>query len=394
MNTIQNSSSFGVGAQASELFGRSDIRQLAAISIKVKIGLLNKNMLGHILLLLASLFSAGLVNAQDHNYPQSNLIKDITFGRVVRSFGDGDNFPTTWADDGNLYTMFNDGTGFSPNADKLSNGFAKLDGTTLRDIEGINVSSPDISFVGSGKNGRKTGGLISVDGVLYALMRNLNNDGTGMILMWSDNKGESWQEGPSWNELSIGDFVNMGQDYSLAQDEYVYFIGHNGNDAYKRYDSFMMARVPKDQITNKSAYTYYAGANNGEATWAANIQGRKPVFQMSVDNCYRPSLTYIPGKVDRYLLMFMPHSTAGSYQRYLGVFEAPNPWGPWSVVKEVTNFPVYPDKNDQERRYHPRIPTKWISDDGLRFMYNYSVFRGNGDPYYKYNLQRARIVLF
>jgi hypothetical protein len=98
--------------------------------------------------------------------------------------------------------------------------------------------------------------------------------------------------------------------------------------------------------------------------------------------------------VDRYLLMFMPHSATGSYQRYLGIFEAPNPWGPWSVVKEITSFPKYPDIDDQERRYHPRVPTKWISDDGLRFLYNFSVFRNKGEPFNKYNLQRGRIVLY
>ena len=70
---------------------------------------------------------APCVLAQD--YPHSPVIADIVIEDTREiSFGDGDNFPMTWADDGKLYTMYCDGVGFGDNSlsQWISNGFAEV----------------------------------------------------------------------------------------------------------------------------------------------------------------------------------------------------------------------------------------------------------------------------
>ena len=322
--------------------------------------------------------------AQD--YPPSPVIKDIMIEDTREiSFGNGDNFPITWADDGKLYIMYCDGVGFDdiPRNQWTSNGFAELVGTPPN-IEGKNIPSPDIEFKGAGPKGRKASGLICIKGVLYALVRNLTTQGTGTSLFWSTDKGASWVESQwNWPEIGLADWLNMGQNYSENKDGYAYFIAHNGSDAYKIYDNFLMARVPVDSITHKSAYEYFAGWDAGQPLWTDKFAGRKPVFE-AIGKCYRPNLVYNPG-IKRYMLVTLPWKKDGNYDRYLGIFDAPNPWGPWTIATEKTDF--------SESRYHPRIPSKWISGDGLVFWYNFSVLQKRDESRYKFNLEKATIKL-
>ena len=45
------------------------------------------------------------------SYPPSSVIKSLTIEPGRQSIGDGDNWPITWADDGDLYTVYCDGRG-------------------------------------------------------------------------------------------------------------------------------------------------------------------------------------------------------------------------------------------------------------------------------------------
>ena len=83
--------------------------------------------------------------------------------------------------------------------------------------------------------------------------------------------------------------------------------------------------------------------------------------------------------------MTLPWERRGDYDRYLGIFDAPHPWGPWTTAAEKTDF--------DEARYHPRIPSKWISRDGLTFWYNFSVLAQGDKERYRFNLEKAVIKL-
>jgi hypothetical protein len=341
-----------------------------------------------IILALAGIFMAGIGSTMAQDYPPSPVIERIIIeNKRMISFGDGDNFPVTWADDGKLYTMYCDGAGFDdiPIDQWKSNGFAELICTPFA-IKGKNIPSPDIEFDGSGRSGRKASGLVCIKGVLYSLVRNLNTDGTGMSLFWSADKGKTWTEAEwGWPEIGLADWLNMGQDYTENRDGYAYFIAHAGNDAYEIYDGFIMARVRIDSILDKNAYWYFSGWNGGTPAWSPNFSDRKPVFE-APGRCYRPCIVYNPG-INRYLLFTIPWRSKGEFfERYIGIFDAPNPWGPWTIADEITDF--------TEERYHPRVPSKWISSDGLSFGFNYSVLSKNlGKSRYRYNLEEAHIIL-
>jgi hypothetical protein len=146
----------------------------------------------------------------------------------------------------------------------------------------------------------------------------------------------------------------------------------------------MMGRVSVDSITDQRAYWYFAGWDGGHPCWSRKLSDRKPVFEAE-GRCYRPNLVYNPG-LKRYLLVTLPWNREWDYRRYLGIFDAPNPWGPWTIAAEKTDF--------TEARYHPRIPSKWISSDGLTFWYNFSVLsKIDGKARYRFNLEKAVIKL-
>jgi CubicO group peptidase (beta-lactamase class C family) len=94
----------------------------------------------------------------------------------------------SWGLYDSLYTAYGDGFGFDPFVKgKLSAGLAKVTGTPP-DIHGINIRSETAEAMGDGKHGRKASGMLSVDGVLYLLMRNAGNSQLG----WSTDHGVTW----------------------------------------------------------------------------------------------------------------------------------------------------------------------------------------------------------
>jgi hypothetical protein len=118
--------------------------------------------------------------------------------------------------------------------------------------------------------------------------------------------------------------------------------------------SFYLLRAPKDQLANKAAYQYFSGAPTSPA-WSASRSGAVPVFT-DVNGVSGASIVY-DAAIHRYVLTLGHGSDAGN----LGIFEAPEPWGPWSTV-------AYEDRwlgiNSGEY-LGVRTPSAWISGDGL-----------------------------
>ena len=99
-----------------------------------------------------------------------------------KQYGEGkwdgsDNWPLTWADNGDMYTAYGDGYGFEPlTPHKLGLGFARIVGGP-GDMTGENIRSETGENQGSGRSGKKGSGILMVDGVLYLLVRNADGDG-------------------------------------------------------------------------------------------------------------------------------------------------------------------------------------------------------------------------
>ncbi len=287
---------------------------------------------------------------------------------VIRMAEGSDNWPITWADDDNLYSAYGDGWGFDPKTDiKLSLGIVRIEGSPPN-IKGFNLRTNSGERVGQGKFGVKASGLISVNGVLYMLVRNEENS----QLAISKDNGETWQ----WVDWTFAEsfgcptFLNFGRDYDDARDNYVYIYSQDANTAYEIADQMVMARVPKERIIDSRHYEYFAGLDSQmQPLWSEDIHKRKGVF-MNPGKCYRSGISYNPGLEKYFWCQIIPYAASQEGPRFdggLGIFEAPEPWGPWKTVYYTRKWDMGPGETMS-------IPTKWISEDGHTA---HLVFSGN-----------------
>ncbi|UCG56912.1 MAG: serine hydrolase [Phycisphaerales bacterium] len=291
-------------------------------------------------------------------YPPSPVIRGVEWApadTIVRKAQGSDNWPITWADDDNLYTAYGDGWGFEPKTDKkLSLGLAKVIGLPP-DLTGVNIRTETGERVGQGVKGAKASGMLCVDGVLYMLVRNVGNS----QVVWSADHGQSW----TWCDWRFGTsfgaptFLNFDKNYAGARDEFVYMYSHDSDSAYEPADRMVLARVPKDKVSEREAYSFFQGLDgSGQPGWTKDIDSRGAVFA-NPGRCYRNGISYNAG-LDRYLWCQTLHGKDDMrFTGGLGIFDAPEPWGPWTTVFYTEKWDVGPGETNS-------FPTKWISNDG------------------------------
>lgn len=313
-------------------------------------------------------------------YPPSTVITDITWDSTIVSLANGnDNWPITWAEDNNLYTAYGDGWGIDPKVpSKLSLGFAKVIGSATN-FSGVNIGSSTGEQLGDGESGKKASGMLMVDGIIYMLVRNANNDGTQCQLAWSADKAVTWTWS-SWKfaELGYCAFLNYGQNYGGARDGYVYMYSPNTPSAYNETNNAVLARVLKNQITNRNAYEFFNGFDaNGNPLWITDIAQRKAVFTFP-GGSNRLDVTY-NAPLGRYLMTMRSRAkTLGGLNQF-SIYDAPEPWGPWTTV-------YYTEAWDADPGESQHIPSKWISSDGKTF---YLVFAGSDS----FSVRKATLTL-
>ncbi|MBI4663955.1 MAG: serine hydrolase [Verrucomicrobia bacterium] len=294
-------------------------------------------------------------------YPPSPVIQEIRWApksAIVRKAKGGDNWPMTWGDDDALYTAYGDGNGFEPFVpEKLSMGLAKVLGSPP-DFKGINLRSPTVEQRGEGQAGKKASGLLMVDGVLHLWARNAGNS----QLAWSSDRGATW----TWSDwkftTSFGcpTFLNFAKNYAGARDDLVYIYSPDSDSAYLAVDRMVLARVPKDRLKDRSAYKFFqAVQSDGRAVWTTDIQQRGTVFTHP-GKCYRSGITY-NSALKRYLwcqtLPQSKHPQGPRFQGGFGIYDAPEPWGPWTTVYFTDEWDMGPGETSS-------FPTKWMSADG------------------------------
>jgi hypothetical protein len=315
---------------------------------------------------------------------------------------DGDDWPCTWADDDLIYAAYGDGWGCRTieRHTKLNTGMVRIAGepSDLRAEE-----QPMPWFGGGAEDPNMKGcGLLSADGVLYHFLRYQRAEAPGVPrrqiaakLIWSPDHGATWENadyGPDVAAMRLffaepdhafhsPTFLQAGKDYGLAQDGYVYLYSPR-EDRRRANDHLDLARVPTGRVTDRNAYEFFAGLADGDRPrWTRDIAGRHPVFAF-------------PGRVNcgdvvynaplrRYLLVTCGGQEHG--QSSLAFFDAPHPWGPWTSVGYVDRWG---SGTDGDSRYDPRLPVKWLGDDGLAGTLIYSD-RTRAD---KLNLQEVRFA--
>ena len=305
-------------------------------------------------------------------YPHSTEIVGFEIAArssMVSTAEGSDNWPITWADDGDLYTAYGDGTGFRNEAErKLSLGFAKVTGAPP-EFEGIDIRSPSGEQQGNAGTGKKASGMLMVDGLLYMWVRNANNAGKQCQLAWSADHGATWNWS-AWRFAEFGycTFLNFGQNYSGARDDFVYMYTPDTPSAYLETDRVVLTRVPRSQILTKAAYEFYAGLDAaGNPVWTRIIGERRPVYEFP-GGANRLDVVYDPG-LARYLMTMMAQDRASAGNPvHFSVYDAPEPWGPWTTIYYTDSFygnPMTSGTGDQDDWGEAqRLPPKWIEPEG------------------------------
>lgn len=258
---------------------------------------------------------------------------------IIRWAQGSDNWPMTWGDDGWVYTAYGDGNGFAPFVEqKLSLGFARLRGTPTQ-LQTENLRAPSLERLGPGAAGLKASGLLMVEGTLYLWARN-----AGLSrLVWSEDHGRTW----NWADWRFEEafacptFLNFGPNYAGARDDFVYVYSPDTNSAYARADRMILGRAGIKRIKQRESWEFFAGLSTSNTPlWTSDLNRRGAVFS-NPGKCYRSSVNYHSAS-GRYLWV---QTGEGADTRSAGgfaIYDAPEPWGPWTTVFETNSWDVGP----------------------------------------------------
>jgi hypothetical protein len=333
-------------------------------------------------------------------YPPSPVLAGIVldWSTHQRQAVGSDNWQLTWADDDHQYGAWGDGGGFggTNNTGRVGLGFGRIEGTwdNYRGFNvwgGLNPENP-AQFNG------KSWGTICVEGVLYSWVIPDEPDTGGardhyryIQLAASTDHAAHWTK-PDWrwwrqDNLIIPTFLVNGKNNAGARDEYVYSYFIRPQDINITHAAFglkvhqpgavFLARVHKSSLfAGREFYEWFIGTTDGLPLWGP-LSAKKPVFENPEGTGWCMSVCYNPG-LGRYLLA-TEHTT--SHAGVMSLFDAPEPWGPWTTVKYWTADDRFgqtrPGSNLDwaDNVFFFSFAPKWFSEDGRTFTL---VFTGGG----------------
>ncbi len=320
----------------------------------------------------------------------------------------GDTYPMTWADDDELYTSAGD-----PSWGET------YDGLDVERISGgptdykIAKINPMNEYRGWGGGGPKPTGMICVDGILYLAFQNLrghqkaphslvsqHGSDAHVVHAVRDNNGYgpgAWipalpnVTAPMFPGYKFGGpaLVNFGRNNAHARDNFVYAVS---SDQWDNGSNLRLGRVPREDIVRREAWEWVcAFGPSREPAWSHDLEAAIPILSL-----HRwlglPEMVYVAG-IERYLLLtwHLHKDFSGDDGSDLIVFEAPEPWGPFSLV-HVEEYWEGKDFN----AYCPRVPLKWMHEDGrdgwLQFSGSWSP-SGQKAGYYRSHVRPFRLQM-
>jgi len=333
------------------------------------------------LLSFAAVSGLGCLTLAAPPYPTSQVIERVEFDFTThrRLAAGSDNWPVTWADDGHLYAAWGDGGGFggSNREGRVLLGVARIEGDATgyagKNVWGGFQSENPAQF------GGKSYGILSVGGVLFMWVANQPNPHLESCrLASSRDRGATWKLA-GWSfrfadALTIPTLLNFGRDYAGARDGYVYsYYIHpawgpgratttaHGFDVH-RPGRVYLSRVPKEAILDRGQYEFFAGlADGGAPVWSTDLERKRAVFEDANGVGWNVSVSFNL-RLRRYLLCTEHgESHAGKF----GLFDAPEPWGPWSTVAYEERWG---EGHIEVSTFHWNFTQKWLAADGTQFM--------------------------
>ncbi|MDH5444141.1 MAG: DUF4185 domain-containing protein [Gammaproteobacteria bacterium] len=332
----------------------------------------------HLTKFIIVIFVTGANTVVAAPYQQSDLIKGINFEFSTQfSHGpDSDQWPMTWATDGNMYSAWGDGRGWNVLGSKDYLGITKISGfppnLTGTDLYGDNQS---------GMN-RKPVDIIAYNNNLY-LFWNPSNETKWVDIYGatSTDNGNTWSFTaspvfPVANGAIPCGFLKFGQGYTGipqgidANYVYLYLVDGPKIDG----DNLYLARAPKNNIFQNSAYEYVSKIDiDNKVTWSKNWGDKIPVFNDPNGREYQAIVNYNPG-IKKYILT-KAHNISN-----LGIFESDTPWGPWKTI-------YYGQFKDNFWKFTYEFPQKWMSKNGMSMWMSFS-----GWPEYD-NISFVRVTM-
>jgi len=309
--------------------------------------------------------------------------------------GDGDLWPSCWADDDNLYTANGDGKAF--------NGGSRLYDMAVSLVSGMppNLSgrtlATDVGTNWSGRHyNRKPTGMLCVDGAIYLAFQNLQkrhfDDAPAASIAKSTDHGVTWTwdrtapmfgasrraSDPAAHKFTTIFFLDYGRNYGNAIDGFVYAYGLDNN--WRDQQDLYLARAPRRSILDRRAWEFFAGVDSsGVPAWSSDIGNKKPAL---TDNrslypvvfghgCPHKQHVIAQGGVvyDAPLHRYIFASWSCATQQF---YEAANPWGPWNLFLSDDFGPLRLPHNYGQ--YGTSIPSKFISTDGLTLYLQSNVW--------------------
>jgi Domain of unknown function (DUF4185) len=315
--------------------------------------------------------------------------------------GDGDLWPSCWADDDNVYAANGDGTAFTGSGSRFDMAVSRitgmpphLGGATLATNVGTNWSGPNYN--------RKPTGMLCVNNTLYLAFQNLNrhtfNDAPAASIAKSTDHGVTW----TWDASApmFGDpgnpsdpgaykfttifFLDYGKNNANAGDNYAYAYGFDNN--WHGQQKLYLARIPNTSIQQRSSWQFFRGTDgSGNPLWSRDITAKVPVLEddrllypRTFGGFCCPNGTVLAqggvvydAPLRRYIFTSWSFATHEFY-------DAPHPWGPWSLFLSKDFGPFQLPRN--RGRYGTSIPSKYISQDG-KTLYVQSNVCCRGDSY-------------
>ena len=331
------------------------------------------------LFFLFYLFSKPLITVAQSRippYPPSETFAEVLWDYAgMKSAAPGsDLWPVTWANDNELYTSWGDGGGFGGSniRGRVSIGVARIrgDGDNWNgcNIWGGNKAQVASSFIG------KSTGIISIGNVLYLLVTKQSTWDYAKVCS-SHDYARNWSC-TGWDyppPFQGGTYLNFGKDYDGARDDYAY---HYNTVEDKKH--IVLSRVPVERIKQYEAYEFFAGPDeNNKLIWDKNITRLKPIFTDPNGVGWGVQVMYNP-VLKRYLLTVRHDDTGG-----WGIFDAAEPWGPWTTVAYYDNW------LDSKLKFSFVFNQKWLGKDGLTM---WMIFSGI-EKYDSFNVIKATFSL-
>lgn len=195
---------------------------------------------------------------------------------------------------------------------------------------------------------------IYVDDVLYYQYMSVFH--WGIAAHWDCNyAGWAWSKdgGNTWERME--NFFDADSNFMicslLLQDDYLYVFGIPS----AKFGSVHLARVPKDQILDRSAYTFYTGLDeDGNPIWSKEEGHAVALIEDQVSEF---SVIYNEA-LDCYLMAYM-----NEYSLNMVIRDAKTLWGTWSNPVLLT------DHMAQGFRYGPYMLERYIEEGGTRLYF-------------------------